>query len=166
MIKIGVFLVNRNMPGSYGRRELGPAQRPSVQPKPEAAGAARATEPATAAAALQAAAHAQAPPTEAARGQAPRARYSPRHPLPGMAALRGAGCGIFSPATAPGRAARAAARDTAQDTQPCGARLHGPRHGTHAPASEDDVTARGLASRRPGWCPDQRRAELSCPWEP
>lgn len=59
----------------------------------------------------------------------------------------------------PGRAARAAARDTAQDTQPGGGRLRCSRHATRAPASEDDVTARGLASRGPG--SSQASAELS-----
>lgn len=126
--------------------------------KPEAARASQATQPATAAAALRAAAHARAP-TEAARGQAPRAGYSPRHPQPGMAALRVAGCGIFAPATA-----RAEPHEPRRATRP---RIHSLAEAGSAalvtprapPASEDDVTARGVASRGPG--SSQASAELS-----
>ncbi|XP_040595225.1 large proline-rich protein BAG6-like [Mesocricetus auratus] len=96
-------------------------------------------------------------PKEAARGQAPRVRYSPQHPQPGIAALRGAGCGIFASA-----AARVEPQGTGLAT--CGARRRGscgcapaPAPAPAPPRPEDDVTDRGQASRGP------RQSELCFP---
>lgn len=110
--KIDIFLVNHNT----ARKLRPPRTWPRAMPIPGAEAGSSAGlpghQPATAAAALRAAAHARAP-TEAARGQAPRAGYSPRHPQPGMAALRVAGCGIFAPA-----AARAEPHEPRRATRP------------------------------------------------
>lgn len=113
---------------------FGRMQGPPLLWKPEAARASQATEPAPAAATLQAAAHARTP-TEAARGQAPRAGYSPRHPQAGMAALRDTGCGMFAPAAAraephePRRATRPRTRSLAEpgSTTRVTARTHAPQ---------------------------------------
>lgn len=105
-------------------------------------------------------------PTEAARGQAPRAGYSPRHPQPGMAALRGAGCGIFAPATAraephePRRATRPRTRSLAEAGS--AARV------TPRAPPPPRMTSQPAASRHAAWRhaapapPRQRGAEL-CP---